>query len=63
MIYTRAIGQALSWDAFYNDELVEEDGKIIYDGTTVEYKMLLDCSNILACGNVYEIIGITEGGA
>ena len=37
--------------------------KITYDGTTVEYKMLLDCSDIPACGNVYEITGITEDGA
>lgn len=62
MIYTRATGQALSWADFYNDDLVEEDGKIMYDGTTVEYKMLLDCSDIPACGNVYEITGVTEDG-
>ena len=60
MIYTRATGQVPSWDDFYNGVLVEEDGKITYDGTTVEYKMLLDCSDIPACGNVYEITGITE---
>ncbi len=47
----------------YNGVLVEENGKITYDGTTVEYKMLLDCSDIPACGNVYEITGITRDGA
>lgn len=63
MIYTCATGQVPSLDAFYNGVLVEEDGKIIYDGTTVEYRMLLDCSDIPACGNVYEITGVTKDGA